>query len=114
MLNIDGYTIELTRGDNADIEVIPINEMTKYPYEFHEGDTVIFRMWNDEGIVLEKNCGIVLENNECTLVFIENDTLDLDFKKYHYEIELVTYQDKHYTFIADQTFIIGVEGEQHE
>ena len=112
MLNIDGYTIELTRGDNAEIEITPINEMTRYPYEFHEGDTVIFRLWDSEGILIEKNC--IIAENECNLNFVESDTLGLDFKSYKYEVELVTYNGKHYTFIADQTFIIGVEGEQHE
>lgn len=116
MFTINGQTITLTRGDTADIQPIPKVSATGQAYVFEQGDTVYFRLRQmpDYGEVVEKECVIDLNENTCVLNLIPSDTEDLKMTEYRYEFELVDSIGGHYTFIADQKFIIGKELESHE
>lgn len=115
MLSINEQEIYMTRGDTPELSVKALND-DGTDYEFQEGDRVFFRMGLKPGrdVVLEKECTIDTENNVAVLVFEQEDTDELLFKVYRYEFELVTSEDAHYTFIADQPFEIGKEIELHE
>lgn len=110
-LSVDYQNIYLTRGDTADL-LIPAysdDEMT-IPYEFQEGDKVFFHVALKPGqeVVISKECAI-LEDGLVNLYLEPEDTEELSFKVYRYEVELVTSGNEHFTFIADQPFEIGKE-----
>lgn len=115
MFTINGQTITLTRGDTAAIQPIPTVTATNEPYEFQEGDAVKFRLRRlpDCGEVLEKDCYIDLSENTCTVTLHPEDTEQLQMTEYRYEFELIDTNEAHYTFIANQKFIIGKELESH-
>lgn len=113
MLNIDNrQNITLTRGDTAYIDVTGLKNKDGTVYTFVEGDMVYFRLKGSETI--EKQLVIDLLNNKATLTLEPEDTESLNFTSYKYEMELVTSIGEHFTFIADRTFIIGLELEDHE
>lgn len=115
MLSINGQEIYMTRADTPELTVSALND-DGTDYEFQEEDKVFFRLALKPGreVVLEKECVVDVENNVAVLVLAEEDTQDLQFKVYRYEFELVTDNDAHYTFIADQPFEIGKEIELHD
>lgn len=121
MLRVDtNNEIYLTRGDTAYIKPIlkveDEEKCNKYnPYEFQEGDTIIFRLANNNSdILIEKNCVIDLENNKATLTLLPSDTENLDPKVYFYCFELVTATDDHFTFVENARFTLGKELEKRE
>lgn len=114
MLTTDGLEIYLTRGDSGYIKATPIDG--EEDYIFQDGDRVIFRLRRKAGqgdIACEKECMIDFEQNEAVLHLVPEDTIDCEFKEYRYEFELVTSEDEHYTFVADEPFTIGKELENH-
>lgn len=114
MLNIDNrQNITLTRGDTAYIDVTGLKNRDGTAYEFEDGDKVYFRL-KGEQILIEKEADIDLVENTATLTLYPDDTEDLTFTSYRYEMELVTANDEHFTFIADKNFVIGVELEVHD
>ena len=115
MFTINGQTITLTRGDTAAIQPIPTVTATGDPYVFENGDRVVFRLRQlpDLGEVVEKDCLIDLVENTCTVTLHPADTIGLSMTEYRYEFELIDTNEGHYTFIANQKFIIGKELEQH-
>lgn len=115
MFTINGQTITLTRGDTAAIQPIPTVTATGDPYIFEDGDRVVFRLRRlpDMGEVVEKECYIDLNEQTCTVTLHPEDTMDLAMTEYRYEFELIDTSDGHYTFIANQKFIIGKELESH-
>ena len=116
MFTINGQTITLTRGDTAAIQPIPTVTATGDPYVFEDGDRVVFRLRQlpDLGEVVEKDCLIDLNENTCTVTLHPEDTIGLSMTEYRYEFELIDTNGGHYTFIANQKFIIGKELEQHD
>ena len=115
MLVVNGQEIYMTRGDTPELSVTAQND-DGTDYEFQEGDRVFFRMGLKPGqdVALEKECTVDTENNIAILSFVPEDTEEMAFKTYRYEFELVTPEDGHYTFIADQPFEIGKEIEPHD
>lgn len=116
MFTITGNKIYLTRGDSADISV-NLTDIEGEPYEIQPGDVVYFRMKQratkePSQILVEKTAHI--SENEIIVSLDEADTKELPFGKYHYEIELVTANNKHYTVIVDTEFEVGKEIENHE
>ena len=115
MLKIERQTIMLTRGDTAYLKFIPkirLENGTVEDYELQDGDVVIFRVQRNP--IFEKQADIDLENNTAILTLVPEDTLAWKTQQYNYEVELVTTLDEHFTFIANQKFIISEEIEQHD
>ena len=115
MLRIDNQDISLTRGDTAYLQFIPQVEGENHKridYVLNDGDTVIFRLKSTKSI-FEKDCVIDLAENTSILVLVPDDTINLDFATYYYEVELVTIYGEHFTFIANKRFTIGKEIEPH-
>lgn len=115
MYDINGQTIILTRGDTASAQLIPTLSATGEPYEFVEGDKVMFRIRQLPafGPVFEKDCPIDVANNICILTIDPEDTENFEMTEYRYECELIDTNGAHYTFIANQKFIVGKELEDH-
>jgi len=112
MLKITGKQIELTRGDTAFITLIPKIKTYGIPRQLLETDTIIFRLLTRQTLV-EIPCVIDLENNKALLTIEKEDTENITPGNYRYEVELITNNDQHFTFIADQPFILGKELEVH-
>lgn len=114
MLVIEDRAIFLTRGDTAFIKATPIDG--DEDYTFQDGDKVIFRLRRKAGqgeIACEKECVIDFVENQAVLTLAPEDTENCEFKEYRYEFELVTADDEHFTFVADEPFTIGKELENH-
>lgn len=110
MLKITKQSITLTKGDDASIQLIP-RYKDKTAYVFLEGDRGVFRLKTGNTLI-EKECDIYQDPNKMVVSFQPADTINLKPGIYRYEVELITIYGFHYTFIADQTFIIGNEYEQ--
>ena len=110
MLKITKQSITLTKGDDASIQLIP-RYKDKTAYVFLEGDRGVFRLKTGNTLI-EKECDIYQDPNKMVVSFQPADTINLKPGIYRYEVELKTIYGFHYTFIADQTFIIGNEYEQ--
>lgn len=88
MVKVQGTNIYMTRGDTATIN-LSIKDNRKEEYELVEGDVVVFsvkREIEDKNYVLQKafiDKQIVIEHE---------DTKNLDFGKYVYDIQ-VTFSD---------------------
>lgn len=114
MLKVTGTRIYLTRGDTAELD-LKVRDLEGEVYDCH-GDIAYFRVKEDiydTEVLLEKE----LEPNDeggLTLIFEEEDTIDLDFSRYKYEVELVTDTDRHYTIIEKGLLILGPELENHD
>lgn len=113
--NIEDNKIFLTRGDTFEA-TISIYRKNGTPYVPQEGDTVTFAI--KEAKMTPGNQNFV---NKDPLVFktipistmllsiTPNDTKDLKFGNYKYDIELVMSSGKVYTFIDDEDFILTPE-----
>lgn len=113
MLEIDKQNnILLTRGDTAYIDFEDFIDIDGNPYELQENDTIYFRLRTSK-VLLTKTLSIDLENQTATLLIEPKDTINLPMTTHKYEVELVTHQNQHYTYIADKNFTIGKEQEVH-
>lgn len=100
MLFIDGNNIKLTRGDTAYIEV-PINVETdegSAPYILDPDDTLtlsVKKKIKDEETLLQK-----VVKGSSTIHFMPDDTKEMDFGTYIYDIQLTTSSGDIYTVIG--------------
>lgn len=97
--------IYLTRGDNAQM-TINIIDKDGNPRPIYEDDSVILtvrKSASDTEKMLEK-----VTHNQM-IDFLPEDTNQLQFGRYIYDIELITFGGKHYTIIPPSCFEIGVE-----
>lgn len=111
MLNIDGYSITLTRGDTLRL-TITLQDSEGNPVTLTPQDKLWFRLKKkakDEEILIEK----AGDPEQLLIALDEPDTENIPFGKYKYEIEVVTIDDDHYTVIANQDFVISEELENH-
>lgn len=112
MLSVDRQqNITLTRSDSAFIDVVELKNIDGENYQYSAGDKVYFRV--NSSPMIEKELTIDLENNMSSLLLVPDDTKDLAFTTYKYEMELVTSAGCHYTFISYKSFSIGNEVENH-
>lgn len=132
VIDKETHHLFMTRGDSGIIPVRVRNktedeetgEIVYTPYEFQEGDRVVFRLKRKmtseySEIACEKDCYIDFENNKCYIKLVPEDTENCAFKDYRYECELIKGEyetdpaKKHNTFIDDSIFTIGAEAENH-
>lgn len=96
--SVSGTVITLTRGDTF-MATIAINQPDGQPYTPVEGDSVRFAMkssYTDIRTLLEKEIPI----DTMLLVLNPEDTKDLTFGNYVYDIQLTTKDGVVCTFIA--------------
>lgn len=105
-INADS-SIELTRGDTAEIIVPLQHEEGGKTYEMQPGDVLrltLKRSKYDNEAVLQK------VSKGSNIIHIQPaDTKNLDFAKYKYDIELTTESGDVYTVIPFNTFKIAAE-----
>lgn len=103
----DDNVIRITRGDSLTVN-ITLTDGDGYKYEPVEGDTVWFRVKKSASasdILIEKQIDI----ETLILELVEDDTKDLAFGEYRYEVEVITLEQDHYTVIKNAPFIITEE-----
>lgn len=111
MLNVLGKKIHLTRGDTAYIKV-SLKDNFGNDYIPAQGDKLYFRLKKSiykESQIVEKEIGI----ETLVLEIVPEDTEQLEFGTYCYEIELVTVRGEHFTVIENGSFTVGAELEVH-
>ena len=105
MLNVKGSDIQLTRGDTAYFE-IEIMQEDGSKYYRQEGDKLTFtvkRSYNSEFEYIQK------EIEALALYLTPEDTKELDYGNYWYDIELNTADGATYTVIGPARFIMREE-----
>lgn len=105
--SVSGTTISLTRGDSF-MATVSITDRDEKPYIPKEGDVVRFAMktsYNDLDPILVKNVSI----DTMKLIFDPEDTKNLAFGKYVYDIELTKSSGEVDTFITKATIKITEE-----
>ena len=107
MVKIQGTTIIMTRGDTATID-LSIKDDNKEEYELEDGDVVVFSVkknLSDEKYLMKKTF------DEKQIVIESDDTKDLSFGEYLYDVELTFSDGKVATIITPST--LKLEGEVH-
>lgn len=102
MLEIIDNDITLTRGDTAVIDFSLDN------YEVATGDSIVLtvkKTVNDTTNVFQKT----LDVDNAQFVIEHNDTKDLAYGKYMYDIQLTTAEGKVFTVITPHYFVLDSE-----
>ena len=106
IVNVDG-SLQLTRGDYAELEVAITNATDGSQYTIQESDTLtlsVKKSVKDSAYVLQKQ--IVGSN----LICIEpEDTANLTFAQHFYDVQLTTTDGKVFTVIPPTIFEITAE-----
>ena len=109
MYTIKKTTITLTRGDTLKAQ-ISITDSEGNPYVLQEGDVVRFAMKKnytdpDEEVLILKD----IPSDTLILTLEPEDTKDLDFGSYVYDIQITMANGVVDTFITKASFIISEE-----
>lgn len=107
MLYIDDKTIKLTRGDTARLTVPIINLADNGEYTMESGDILYFtvkKTAKDTDFLFQKS---VTGSNSIHIK--PEDTADLSFGKYKYDVQLTTATGDVYTVIEPSTFEVMEE-----
>lgn len=109
MLTINDTNITLTRGNTAELLILPTNE-DGTPYFLEENDKVLFTVKNGIGKeMLQKEISSTAqdaETGEITVVLSPEDTIRMNPQAYTYDVLLVTASGDAYTFIPRSVFEI--------
>lgn len=107
MLYIDDKIIKLTRGDTARLTVPIINLANNGEYTMESGDILYFtvkKTAKDSDFLFQKS---VTGSNSIHIK--PEDTADLSFGKYKYDVQLTTATGDVYTVIEPSTFEVMEE-----
>lgn len=107
MLYIDDKTIKLTRGDTARLTVPIINLANNGEYTMESGDILYFtvkKTAKDTDFLFQKS---VTGSN--SIHIRPEDTADLSFGKYKYDVQLTTATGDVYTVIEPSAFEVMEE-----
>lgn len=108
MLSIDeNGVITLTRGDTAYISVNIQNDVSSEPYTVKEDDTLrltVKKQVTDKNIAFQK-----VVKGVSTFIINPEDTKDLAFDKYKYDVELTTATGEVFTVVPPTAFVIDKE-----
>lgn len=106
MFNIIDNKIYLSRGDSCEID-ITIKDDNDETYDLKSGETLLFslkKITNQCKSVLTKEFENV--DNDLIISFNENDTINLSFGEYVYDVILIS-GDNVYTIIEPTLFTIA-------
>lgn len=88
MYNVEGYNIELSRGDTGALTVTANATLEGEPYVFGENDRALFSIKSGNGeIIMQKVCPMV--NNAFTVQFLNADTDSLAPGSYSWDVRYV-------------------------
>jgi hypothetical protein len=108
LFDVTNNIITLTRGDYAELDVFLYNQ-DKTPHILIEGETLtlsVKRKITDITPIFQK---VLKQGDELVFVFLPEDTKNLDFGAYKYDVEFNTADGKPDTIITPHDFIIGEE-----
>ena len=118
MVNIQGTTINMTRGDSLIATVSPKDKATGQDYVVQEGDSFRFvmrnkKMTSDKSAFVDADPLLTKEIPSDTLILeLEpEDTKPFGFGAYFYDIQLTTAQGLVDTFIYEATINLKPEGD---
>ena len=108
-MEVKGTNLFMTRGDSESITVTCTKNGTKV--SFTSGDIIHFTMKkhiNDRNFVLQK---IITDftDGKAIIEILPEDTKDLQFKKYVYDIQWTTTEGRVSTIVRPSEFTIGPE-----
>ena len=116
MFDVKGTTITLTRGDTLVVDVIMKDRLTNEVYTPVEGDVIRFalkrQMMNAQRSDYADAQPLILKNIPIStqqLVLVPNDTKNLGFGPYVYDIEITKADGTVDTFIQQATFVLTPE-----
>lgn len=105
MLEINGSTIKLTRGDTAHLSVNVANTATGENYELKSDDlmflTIRRKHYEKMPVLVQKK---LIGSNDFTI--LPEDTKSMDAGTYCYDVELRTGDDEVYTVIQCSDFVL--------
>ena len=88
MYNVEGYNIELSRGDTGALTVKANATLEGEPYVFGANDRALFSIKSGNGeIIMQKVCPMV--NNAFTVQFLNADTDSLAPGSYSWDVRYV-------------------------
>ena len=108
MFEVTNNIITLTRGDYAELDVSLYNQ-DETPHILTEGETLtlsVKRKTTDLTPIFQK---VLKQGDEPVFVFLPEDTKDLAFGTYRYDIEFNTADGKPDTIIKPHDFIVDEE-----
>lgn len=108
MFDVTNNIITLTRGDYAALDIFVYNQ-DETPHILTEGETLtlsVKRKTTDLTPIFQK---VLKQGDELVFVFLPEDTKDLSFGTYKYDVEFNTADGKTDTIITPHDFIVGEE-----
>lgn len=106
MVEIKGTTIKMTRGDTLSLTITIMNGAE--PYEVQAGDVIRFALkktYQDAEPLIEKT----IDNETLGLQLEPEDTKELPFGSYVYDIEITMEDGTVDTFIAEANLTLAKE-----
>lgn len=106
-MEIKKFNFDFPRGNTCPITFNLVN-VQQEPFELAEGDEIYFtikKIYTMKKFLLQKklsNGDVTIEGNVATIILNEEDTANLDFGKYDYDIKFKS-QEENYT----KTLVIG-------
>lgn len=88
MFRLDGYTINITRGDTGGIKIKATATLNGEPFTFGADDRALFSIKNSQGEVLKEKIA-ELTNNEFMVYFMNSDTDSLSPGSYSWDVRYV-------------------------
>ena len=112
MLSVDkkNNTIQLTRGDTARLTVeleVELEDETTQPYSVQNDDVLTLSVKKRKEDF--KPCIEKVVKGSADFHIKPEDTAELEFGNYVYDVEILTAEGDVYTVIENKTFKIGVE-----
>lgn len=108
MFDVTNNIITLTRGDYAEADV-SLSYASGEPYALSEGEILtltVKRKTTDFTPIFQK---VIKQGDELVFVFTPEDTKNLDFGTYKYDVEFKTADGKPDTIITPHDFIVDEE-----
>lgn len=106
IVNSDG-SIQLTRGDTAELAVTIVNKDDNTEYEVQSGDTLTLSLKRN---IKTMEYALQKTVTGTSIIPIEpTDTSALEFAKYQYDVQLTTEAGKVFTVVAPSIFEITSE-----
>lgn len=88
MFSVDGYNINLSRGDTGAMKVKATATLNGEPFTFGENDRALFSIKNGQGEVVKEKIA-AMENNEFTVYFLNADTDSLSPGPYSWDVRYI-------------------------
>lgn len=88
MYNVDGYQINLSRGDTGALKVTATATLNGEPFTFGSDDRALFSIKNAQGEVVKEKIA-AMENNVFTVYFLNADTDSLAPGSYSWDVRYI-------------------------